>query len=59
MPGVQAIDLSHTLITDAGVVHLAKLPGLSKLNLTGTRVTAEGIAKFRQVSNGARVDSLE
>jgi len=33
------VGLRDTAVTDAGVVHLAKLPGLTGLNLSGTKIT--------------------
>jgi hypothetical protein len=42
------LDLSKTAITDAGLDNLKDLGLLSTLILTGTKVTAEGIARFKK-----------
>ena len=45
LPGLEAIDLSGcAAVTDAGVVHLARLRGLKAMNLAGTQVTDSGVA---------------
>ena len=40
--------LKDTQITDAGLGHFAKIERLHVLDLTGTQVTAEGIAKLKE-----------
>jgi hypothetical protein len=42
------LDLSKTAITDAGLDHLTDLGLLSTLLLTDTKVTADGIARFKK-----------
>jgi hypothetical protein len=46
------LDLAGTAITDAGLRYLARLHGLTTLNLVGTRVTAEGAARLMSVWKG-------
>jgi len=35
-------------VTDAGLVHLKSLPKLTKLNVTGTAVTEEGVKQAKK-----------
>lgn len=42
------LDLSKTAITDAGLDHLKDLGLLSTLILTDTKVTADGVARFKK-----------
>ena len=42
------LDLSHTAVTDAGLDKLQNLVVLSNLNLTGTKVTAAGVERFKK-----------
>jgi hypothetical protein len=45
LPGLEAIDLSGcAAVTDAGLMHLARLRGLKAVGLAGTRVTDSGVA---------------
>ena len=44
----------YTDVTDAGLVHLAGMKHLRKLDLTQTRVTTEGIAAVRPMHQEAR-----
>lgn len=37
------VNLTGTLITDAGLVHLKEMPNLQELNLDGTKVTDAGL----------------
>lgn len=48
---LRSLDLSHTNVTDEGLEHLRGL-NLTILRLDGTRVTAEGLARFRQTFRG-------
>lgn len=41
------LDLSHTEVSDAGLDQLTNFFLLSDLNLTGTKVTAAGVGRFR------------
>jgi len=41
------LELSGAMITDAGLVHLAKIKNLRQLALRDTKVTADGVAKLR------------
>jgi hypothetical protein len=44
LPGLEAIDLSGCgAVTDAGLMHLARLRGLKAVGLAGTRVTDSGV----------------
>ena len=47
LPQLASLSLEFTDVTDAGLKQLARLPKLTELNISGTRVTAEGVAKFR------------
>jgi hypothetical protein len=42
------LDLSHTGVTDAGIGQLRMMCFLSKLNVTGTKVTAAGLRQLKQ-----------
>jgi hypothetical protein len=42
------LDLSHTAVSDAGLDKLTKLAILRDLNLVGTRVTPDGVARFQK-----------
>ena len=56
-PGLVAIrdlTLNFTPVTDAGLIHLKKIPDLSNLGLEGTRVTGQGLAHLR----GSKLRSL-
>jgi hypothetical protein len=45
LPGLEAIDLSRcATVTDAGLPHLASVPGLKAVALADTRVTDAGLA---------------
>ncbi len=41
------LDLSGTDVSDAGLMSLLRMEGLTNLNLTDTRVTAEGVARLK------------
>jgi hypothetical protein len=47
--------LSHTKITDAGLVKLKTLTNLRKLHVRGTVVTKEGIDAFKQTNDECEV----
>ena len=48
--GITALDLSGSkAVTDDGVRHLAKLPGLKKLDLSGTSITDRGLEVLREL----------
>ena len=42
------LGLGETCLTDDAVVHLVKLQNLQSLNITGTKISEEGVAKLRQ-----------
>lgn len=42
------LDLSHTAVSDAGLDQLTNLLFLTELNLTGTKVTAASVERFKQ-----------
>jgi hypothetical protein len=42
------LDLSHTGVTDAGLEKLEGLPFLVHLNVTDTKVTAAGVARYKK-----------
>jgi Leucine-rich repeat (LRR) protein len=48
-----------TRITDAGILHICKLTNLSKLNLEGTQVTAEGVLRLRRSLRKCKVFGRE
>ena len=47
-----ALDLSDTPVTDAGLVHLIRLGGLTDLRLVRTNVTAKGVARLAKALPG-------
>ena len=52
---LEVLALSGTAVTDAGLVHIQKLKGLSTLEVTQTRVTAAGLAEFHAAVPRARI----
>ena len=52
---LEALDLGATKVGDAGLRLLEGLPRLAELSTGRSRVTAEGIARFRGVRPGVRV----
>jgi internalin A len=64
MTSLQCLDLGGFLgpvgdveVTDAGLEHLKGLPNLFHLKLWGTKVTADGVERFRQASPTCGVQS--
>jgi hypothetical protein len=51
---LSSLDLSGTDVSDDGLVFLSRLEGLTRLNLTDTRVTAEGVARLKSRWRGTR-----
>ena len=47
--------LNGTNVTDAGLEHLTGLSNLEALDLTGTRVTAEGVKKLQQALPNCKI----
>ena len=47
-PKLTDIHLGSTAITDEALTHLANIPSLKKLTVTQTKVTAAGVARFRE-----------
>jgi hypothetical protein len=41
------LNLASTLVTDTGLVHLARLPALQELNLSGNEITDAGLVHLR------------
>jgi hypothetical protein len=56
LPGLKALDLYHTQITDAGVAHLKNLCNLRILIVAETRVTDAGLAHLKGLT---RLDHLD
>ncbi|MDW8038002.1 MAG: protein kinase, partial [Thermoguttaceae bacterium] len=50
-PGPFGLDLSWTQITDAGLVHLAKLTNLQSLDLSETKITDAGLVHLAKLTN--------
>jgi len=48
--------LDYTMLTDAGLANLAKLPELKTLWLAGTRITAQGLNAFEQTRPGCKIE---
>jgi len=44
---LKRLSLATSGMTDAGLDHLAGLTNLEELNVTGTKVTADGIARLQ------------
>ncbi|MEJ7595038.1 MAG: hypothetical protein WKF77_26230 [Planctomycetaceae bacterium] len=44
------LDLSHTLVTDAGMQHMCHLPKLQTVDLTHTSVTDAGVESLRSIA---------
>ena len=53
---MQDIGLSGTQVTDAGLVHLKGLTALRWIELSGSKVTPEGIERLRKSLPNAQVD---
>lgn len=47
-PKLADLHLGDTAITDESLTHLVKVTSLKKLTVTKTKVTATGVAAFRQ-----------
>ena len=47
-PNLTILNLSHTQISDAGLKRLRGLTGLRELDLSGTKVLAEGVLALRK-----------
>lgn len=57
LTNLHSLDLSHTGLTDEGLGKLHGLvPKLYYVNLDGTKVTAEGVARFRTAFKGKLVE---
>lgn len=55
LTNLHSLDLSHTNVTDAGLEQLFGID-LYYLNLEGTEVTAEGVAKLRRALRGKMIE---
>ena len=49
LTAIQTLDLSDTLVTDAGLVHLKGLTSLKELHLSEKQATDAGVAHIRQI----------
>lgn len=57
LTNLHSLDLSHTGLTDEGLDQFPRLlPKLYFLNIDGTKVTAEGVARFRTAFKGRLVE---
>ena len=45
LPNLRLLFLAHTDLTDRALPHLAKLSSVSYIDLSGTRITADGLAR--------------
>jgi len=50
-PNLRFLDLSYTAVTSAGMKEIARLDKLESLNLTATKVDADGVAELRSKPN--------
>jgi hypothetical protein len=48
MSQVRLLNLAGSQVSDAGLVHLKKVSGLTTLDLRATNVTAKGVNDLRQ-----------
>src|SRR5579872_6105606 len=48
---INSIDLSGTAITDAGLVHISRLPKLQELHLDGTHIGDSGLAHLNDLTS--------
>jgi hypothetical protein len=55
LPKLAELDLSETVISDAGLEKLQAAPALRHLNLRGTRITAAGVEAFRRARPNCEV----
>ena len=55
MPRIEEVDLSGIEVSDAGLVHLARLKSLNTVLLKNTKVTDEGIARLQQELPDCRI----
>jgi hypothetical protein len=53
---LDALCLSDTQVTDAGLPHLARLVGLTVLRLKGTMVTESGVAELQRALPNLKID---
>lgn len=58
LPNLRFFSIEHTAVSDAGIKHLYKLP-LVELNLSGTKITAKGVADLKKHFPGIVADKLE
>ena len=47
--------LDNTEVTDAGLEHLQRLPGLTKLGIAGTKVTDAGLGELKKALPNVRI----
>ena len=52
MSNITRLQLSHTLVTDAGLLSLRSLQDLEYLNLTDTKITDTGLRALEQLPKG-------
>jgi hypothetical protein len=48
LKGLKRLSLANTGLSDAGLKHLEGLAALEHLDLSGTKVTADGVAALKQ-----------
>src|SRR5262249_18405884 len=56
MKKLKFLDLGNTLITDVGLLHLAKCQDLSTLLVQKTKTTEKGLADFHAVALACRIE---
>ncbi len=55
LPDLRSLDLSQMPLDDSDLEHLTPLNGLRHLDLTDTKVTAEGVAKLQQALPNCKI----
>ena len=55
LKSLQALDLSRTSLTEAGLKELAELKSLQSLDLGSTKVTAAGVAELQKALPQCRI----
>jgi hypothetical protein len=53
--GLAWLDLRNTRLTDRGLIQLAGIKSLNEIAVSGSLVTAQGIARFKQLNHRARI----
>lgn len=55
LPRLESLMLTLTFVSDAGLEHLAPIKSLTELQLKGTKVTQEGVAKLKRLLPHCRI----